>query len=614
MTNIKNKIEAADTSISGLLKDQKFFIDYFQREYRWQEKHMTALIEDLTGAFLRAYDASHGRPAVANYPSYYLGPVVFSVADGKNSIIDGQQRITSLTLLLIYLHNQQKDKKQQVNIESLVFSETYGQKSFNMTDPDRQEVLRSLFDGGSYSAKDTEEETVINIAKRYEDIHKVFPDDIDEHALPYFIDWLIGNVVMVKITAYSDENAYTIFETMNDRGLSLTPTEMLKGYVLSRIGDREKRKEVDTLWKASMKRLHEWEKDADLEFFKAWFRAKYAVSMRPRKADSENQDYEQIGTRFHDWFKNNHEEKLGIRTGEDFYQFFITEFGFYLDAFLEMWFGMEEEDNKAPHLHYMEHWGVAYSLEYPLVLAALKSEEDKDIRFQKMDAVARFIETYTVRRSINFKKFDVSAIQYTFFNFIKGIRDLSLNDLKGYLKTELEQMPQNFEAVSDFGIHQQNRRFVKHLLSRITAFVDRQVGMDTDYKTYHHPDGKAYEIEHLWSAHYEEHLDEFEEEWEFWRVRNAIGALVLLPNGTNQSFGDDKYETKLPHYLKENRYAQTLHPTFYEKNPNFRKSQLNTIPFQAHDKLNRESIQQRNQVVKALCESIWSTEYYKNEE
>ena len=38
--NLKNKIEATDISISSLLKDQKFYIDYFQREYRWQEKHI----------------------------------------------------------------------------------------------------------------------------------------------------------------------------------------------------------------------------------------------------------------------------------------------------------------------------------------------------------------------------------------------------------------------------------------------------------------------------------------------------------------------------------------------------------------------------------------------
>ena len=235
MSKTENKIEASDKTINELLKDKKFFIDYFQREYRWQEKHMVALVEDLTSTFLKSYKENDKRSDVADYQSYYLGPVVFSMAmEGKDSIIDGQQRITSITLFLIYLNNLQKNLDTKVSISNLIFSEQYGEKSFNMTDEDRQGVLRGLYDNGKFDSVDSEDETEININERYQDIDSVFPEAIDEKALPYFIDWFIGNVIIVKITAYSDENAYTIFETMNDRGMNLTSTEMLKGYVLSR--------------------------------------------------------------------------------------------------------------------------------------------------------------------------------------------------------------------------------------------------------------------------------------------------------------------------------------------------------------------------------------------
>ena len=49
------------------------------------------------------------------------------------------------------------------------------------------------------------------------------------------------NVHLVEITTYSDDVAYTIFETMNDRGLSLSPTDMLKGYLLANITDERSR-------------------------------------------------------------------------------------------------------------------------------------------------------------------------------------------------------------------------------------------------------------------------------------------------------------------------------------------------------------------------------------
>lgn len=113
--NLENKIEATDTTIKNLLENQKFYIDYFQREYRWKENHIKLLIEDLSTTFLKSYAPIDKRSAVANYQNYYLGSVVFSINSdtGEKSIIDGQQRITSITLLLIYLNHLQKDKKRK---------------------------------------------------------------------------------------------------------------------------------------------------------------------------------------------------------------------------------------------------------------------------------------------------------------------------------------------------------------------------------------------------------------------------------------------------------------------------------------------------------------------
>jgi len=321
---LKNKIEATDTSIDVLLKNQKFTIDYFQREFRWQDKHIKLLIEDLTTAFMKSYNPEHNRSEVSNYQSYYLGPVVFSInpVNGKKSIIDGQQRITSITLILIFLNHLQDKHEQKVSIKELIFSEKYGEKSFNMTDETREPCLKALLEHGDYIATDDDDETVINMIRRYEDISQSFPDELSEHALPYFIDWLIGNVVLVEITAYSDDNAYTIFETMNDRGLNLTPTEMLKGFILSKITDKKQRIELNDLWKNQIQKLHEFDENADQIFFHSWFRGKYAVTIRSGKADSIDQDFELIGSRFHNWFKENHKTIFKLKSSEDFYQFF----------------------------------------------------------------------------------------------------------------------------------------------------------------------------------------------------------------------------------------------------------------------------------------------------
>ena len=322
--NFKNKIEANDTSIKSLLKEQKFYIDYFQREYRWEEKHIRLLVEDLTSTFLKSYKSKDARPAVANYQSYYLGPIVFSLNDddGKKSIIDGQQRITSITLFLIYLNHLQSGNNSIVNIEELIFSESYGIKSFNMTDELRKPCLKALFEEGTYEIQENDDETIRNMLERYNDIEHSFPEELAEDALPYFIDWFIGNVVIVEIKAYSDENAYMIFETMNDRGLNLTPTEMLKGYVLSKITDIAKRTEINDIWKAQIQKLHEYGETEDQTFFQAWFRSKYAQTIRPGKAGSKDKDFELIASRFHNWFKDNHKKLFNLRTSNEFYDFF----------------------------------------------------------------------------------------------------------------------------------------------------------------------------------------------------------------------------------------------------------------------------------------------------
>lgn len=611
--NLKNKIDAKDASISELLKDQKFTIDYFQREYRWQEKHIKLLVEDLTATFLKSHKDGNKRSDVANYQNYYLGPVVFSVdpSSGKKSIIDGQQRITSITLLLIYLNHLQSESKQKVNISELVFSEKYGDKSFNMSDDARENCLKALFEVGEYDVMEGDDETVINMVNRYEDVVQTFSEEISEHALPFFIDWFIGNVVIVEITAYSDENAYMIFETMNDRGLNLTPTEMLKGYILSKITDKNQRTELNALWKDEIQKLHAYDETADLSFFQAWFRGKYAVSIRPGKVGSENQDFELIGSRFHNWFKDNHKKLFNLNTSEEFYSFFKNQFPFFVKWYINSLKAQAAYNPTLPNLNYIHYWGIAESLQEPLLLAPINYGDDEQEIIDKLNSAAHYIETFTVKRAINYRKFGQAAIKYSMFNIIKLIRNTDLEKLRSHLSNELEQISESWDGVWDFGLHGMNRNFVKHLLSRISSYVDNLVGKDNTYATYHHPKGRQFEIEHIWADKFDEHTDEFDQSSDFQSWRNSIGALILLPQGTNQSFNSDKYEDKVKYYIRENTYAQTLNGDYYAKNPNFLKSEvIQQLAFKAHPKFKSDDIGDRQKLVQRICEKIWSSNYY----
>ena len=611
MSKIENKIEANNRSILEVLDKKKYTVDYFQREYSWEQKHIEQLVTDLASAFLANYERTHERTEVENYNTYYLGPFVLSEKDGQRSIIDGQQRLTSLTLFMIYLHNLQASMGLSETIESMIFSEKFGKKSFNITVEERVPCLQSLFETGTYEPSNDDDASTRNMAARYEDIGTAFPKEIDAQAFPYFIDWLKEQVVLVEIIAYSDDNAYTVFETMNDRGLNLTSTEMLKGYVLSRFKGHRERHSANNLWKRSMQELHAFDKDEDQRFFQAWLRGQFAETIRQSKAGSTNEDFEKIGTRFHSWFRENlHLMDLSAESSAQFVAFIEQDFKFFHSVYLQIRQAEQDFKPELEHLYYIPRWGIADSLRYPLLLAPLLPGDSPEVVERKLNLVAKYLELFAVRRSLNFRNFGASSIRYTMYSLVKEIRRKSVEELEQILARQIDTMQETWEGMKTFRMHGQNKRFVKFLLSRISGFIDRQAGQSTDFVDYYeNPNAKPFEIEHIWANKFTQHRDEFEQERAFDEQRNRIGDLVLLPRGTNQSYSDAPYATKLPHYVKENLLVKSLHALTYQNNPNFVKMAKELkLPFQAHPEFKQADIEARQQLYQVICERIWAFE------
>ena len=613
MSKDDHKIDADDRNVFDVLNERKYRVDYFQREYKWEQKHIEQLVTDLTSTFLDVYTEGDPRTAAEHYNNYYLGPFVVSSKEGVKSIIDGQQRLTSLTLFLIFLNNLQKELGGKESIEPLVFSERYGQKSFNIQVDERRACLEKLFLEGCYEVQPDDDESTVNMAQRYADIEKAFPEEIKGAAFPYFLDWLKYNVILVEITAYSDDNAYTIFESMNDRGLNLTSTEMLKGYILSRFSDPKDREKANQFWKDTIQTLHSHSKEEDQQFFQAWLRSQYADTIRQGKAGSSNEDFEKLGTRFHSWFRDNL-PKMGLTSdasGEfrdrEFRTLVHEELKYYLRAYLDILDAQKEEKPGWEHVFYHAHWGIADSLSLPLMLAPLKSTDSPDVTRQKINEVARFMEAFAVRRSINFRKFGASSIRYTMYTLVKEIRGKDLDSLRTTLQGKLGEMEEKWDGVAEFRLHGMNRWFVKFLLARITGFIEQQSGASTNFSTYFvTPGTKPFEVEHIWADKFDEHRDEFEQQHEFDNYRNRIGDLVLLPQGTNQSYGAMAYAEKMEHYLKENLLVKSLHPKTYQNNPNFLgMTQTLGLKFKPHKSFAKADIDDRQSLIQSICESIW---------
>ena len=612
MSKEEHKIDADDRCVFDVLNERKFTVDYFQREYSWGHKHIEQLVTDLTTSFLEYYEEGHPREKVEGYNNYYLGPFVVTSKEGKKSIIDGQQRLTSLTLFLIFLNNLQKELGGKESIEPMIFSEKYGKKSFNIQVDERAHCMEKLFTEGDYEPGPDDDESTVNMAARYEDVAEAFPEEIKGDAFPYFLDWLKYNVILVEITAYSDDNAYAIFESMNDRGLNLTSTEMLKGYVLSRFSDAEDREKANAFWKKAVQNLHAYNKEEDQQFFQSWLRSQYAQTLRTTKAGSSNEDFEKIGTRFHSWFRDNlRKMNLDANQPSGFRDLVNTDLKFFLRYYLEILDARESEVSGLEYVHYIDKWGIAYSLSMPLMLAPLVPTDNSETAKRKINAVAKYIDAFCVRRSINYRKFGSSSIRYTMCNLVKELRGLDVEALEKALIERLKGMEEKIDAIRSFGLHGQNRRFVKFLLSRMTAFIENESDLSSSFSKYM---DRKFEVEHIWANKFREHQDEFNQEHEFENCRNQIGGLVLLQRGTNQSYGAKPFAEKLEHYVKENLLVQSLHPLTYRNNPNFTKMAERTgLPFRAHEEFKKSDIQERSELYQKICEQIWNEEYWEQD-
>lgn len=605
-----NKIDANDRTVRQVLDKVKYIVDFFQREYRWERKHIEQLIDDLTTKFLTNYNKTHKRRDVQNYDKYYLGPIVLSEKKEGKSIIDGQQRLTSLTLLLIYLNSLQKNRDDKVEIKDLIFSEKYGEKSFNLDVPDRKKCIEALYNGEDYNHTE-KGESIENIIERYKDIQELFPEELKGEALPYFIDWLIENVIFVEILTYSDEDAYTIFETMNDRGLNLTPTEMLKGYILSNLADVESKKQVNELWKNMIEKLRKISKEEDLEFFKAWLRAKYAESIRPGSKGAANEDFEKIGTRFHQWVRDNR-EKIGLNNSEDFYFFVEKNMKFYLDIYLKINSAANKFNKKLDSIYYINQRGLASSIFYPLLMAPITLQDDEKTIIKKLALISRYLEMFVVFRSVNYRNYSHSSIRYTMYSLVKEIREKNVKELAQILKQKIKQINETLDGVKNLEMHGQNKRFIQFLLARIIAHIEEKSGMPNKFEEYISKEiAKPFQVEHIWADNFEEHKDEFEQRDEFEEYRNRIGALLLLPEGFNQSYGALSYEKKLPHYFGQNLLAKTLYPQCYERNPNFLKYiEISKLPFKPHENFKKKDIEERQLLYQKILEEIYTMDIF----
>ena len=603
------KIEGSPKSLKQLLLNTKYAIHYYQREYMWQRKHIEELIDDLTFEFLNNFNAEHSRKEVADYGSYFMGSIV--LAGRENAIIDGQQRFSSLTLLLMYLNNRLKDANQSYDsIEKMIFSEAYGSKSFNVNVDDRADCMDAIFNNKQFDTTNASE-SANNLYNRYCDIQEIFPEEITDNMLFHFCDWLIEKVFFIEIVATTEQDAQKIFVTMNDRGLNLTSTEMLKGYILSEIKDDITRETLNGVWKDKVFTLRRDDDKGDETFIKVWLRAQYAETIRDTKAGAINKDFDIIGGPFHKWVRDE-KSKLNLSFPSD-YEMFINKFSKFSDVYIKIRDAEETFNEKTKYIYY--NAVLNFTLQPQLLMAPICYEDTWDVITEKMNLMARFIDVLIVSRVSSYRSVDYSTIKNYVFNITKEVRHSTIEELKVKLLEQyklLDFTPNTF--IERLGINSFTKKYIKNILARITSYIEEQIDVAPNYTNYMNVKTKnPFEIEHIISDHYERFVDEYTDQEDFKRWRNSIGALLLLHKSINASINDSDYTYKLSKYCSNegNIYTESLGEQAYQNNPRFKKFiTKHNLKFAPYAKFGKSEIKERNELIAQMFKLIWNDDMF----
>ena len=598
------KIDGTPKTIRELFTGVKYTIHYYQREYQWQRKQIEELIDDLTEEFFEFYSDQDERSKVLEYGHYFMGSIVLTADD--NAIIDGQQRLTSLTLLLIYLYHQLEDEEERAEVLQLIYSKKAGTKTFNIhvpEMPERYDVMNALLQD-EYMDVTKHSETIRNIYNRYADIKAIMNDIVPKVALDIFKDWLIDNVDFIRIVAQTEQDAHKIFVSMNDRGLSLTPTEMLKGYLLSKIENDSVRQQANDLWKKRILELKGLGKEEESDFIKNWIRSQYAETIRERKKNALPGDFDIIGTAFHKWVRE-HNTQMKLVKSKDFEDFVLKQFDKFSQIYLDLKKYSSTLTKGFEYVFYNADRN--FTLQYQLILAAIDPSETKEESDKKIKLVSCFLDLYFTRRIFNYKTVDYSSIVYNVFMLSKRIRRKPLSDLLDACKQEIAGMEFQLETIDEFRLNGWTIRYMLHILSRVTDYIETQSGIPSNFNNYINREIKnPYDIEHIICDHHEWFIAEYPEKDTFDRHRNKFGGLLLLPMDKNRSLNDLTFDKKLPIYFGENLLAKSLNNDCYQNNPQFKRfSEAENLQFKSYASFDKTALLERQELYEELAKKIW---------
>ena len=239
-------MKASGTQLFTLLQGQQhFMIPLFQRPFSWDRKDYESLWNDLLEIYEDGMEERH-----------FLGSVVTksmaATPEGVTPflVIDGQQRLTTLTLLLAALRDNAKPTEPQLadKIHRLYLTNEFA------SDDHRYKVLPTQSDRQAYRTiveEGPSEDDRSRASGTYRYFHeRIRKTRIDEASLDFkkLEQVIVGGLELVSITLEDTDNEYRIFESLNATGTPLTQSDLLRNYFFMRLPAAEHEEVYDSVW------------------------------------------------------------------------------------------------------------------------------------------------------------------------------------------------------------------------------------------------------------------------------------------------------------------------------------------------------------------------------
>lgn len=591
-------------SIRQMFRDD-FAIGSFQRGYTWDHENVGTLVRDFARAHTR-------RKTTDVSGDYYLGAVVTHTRHGYRHIIDGQQRLTTLLLLLIWIYHEIEghDRRLEGVLRALIVHATPQGEAFAIDVSEREQVFRALFDDPGFTERlGLENDTDRTIVDRYATISESFPDELRNDRLRKFVEWMLDHVLMAVVEVEAEADAYTVFETTNDRGQKLGSGQLMKNFLQAAIEDTDDREEALSHWTSTMREMQRFGLGGDRKFVHEWLIAKHAEM--PVKSGRPNEP-EDIGNDHFTWLKNN-AARLGLTDSNACFRFMNLEMQAMADAYFRIRDFAEFPRRGWDSLFFLDQLKIAWSDKARMVmLAAVDPDAPIDVTSAKLRAAAVFAEIFAARyfwQNYSTNKLQTQPKAFLEETAVMLREAASVEDAVSLLTERITGWGVDFRSNAEAGIPARNagsraRNIVHTLLARMSACFDEAFGQHGAYPNYEiRSANRGFTIEHVLPGSGPRGV--FSNDRNYQRKRNRIGALVLIRAAHNKDLGDADYREKVEKYTTMTRLARTFHHSFYTEESQDILDRLG-LPFKPHADFGASDVADRQAVYLRLAELTWS--------